>query len=300
MKKNNFLIIAFLTLLAFTSTTQAQGYIDGFFAEQGALAVTTSYTRGSFDQFYFGKDKVDLTETVNYKEITQDIYDIYAKYEVATDLVAFVNIPFIVAGADLTTEGKENNVKDQTSGIQDITVGLKYRVHKFKYENSRLSILSALSLSLPGDYEPNGILSLGNGGVAADISTGLHFDNDGGFFTTVLGSYSFRNDHQDHGSFKVPSAFIGTAKIGYANSLFYVDGWFEFLNSTKGVDIGGTGFTGNFPETRVSYTRVGGTLYKKFTEGFGVSLGAGTILDGRNVGKATTFTAGLTYEIELL
>lgn len=300
MKNSNLIVIALFTLMTFTTaTTQAQGYLDGFFSEQGALAVTTSYTRGSFDTFYFGKDKKDLKDTNAYREITQDIYDIYAKYEVAPDLVAFLNIPFIVGNGELTSNA-EVGTKKEVSGIQDVTLGLKYRIKKFKYENSRFSILSAFSVSLPGDYEPNGILSIGNGAVAADISTGVHYDTDKGFFTTLFGSYSFRDDHQDHGDFNVPSAFIGTAKIGYANRNFYVDGWFEFLNSVNGLDISQADFGNRFPETRVMYSRVGGTIYKKFNEEFGMSLGAGTILNGRNVGKATTFTIGLTYEVELL
>lgn len=296
MKKMNTVAWTFLLLLVATTTSQAQGFIDGFFSEQGALSVTTSYTHGSFDEFYLGTKKTDGVPA--HEKITQDIYDIYAKYEVFGDLVAFVNVPFIVAEGEGVADPV--NGKKKVSGIQDITLGLKYRIHEFEYENSQLSLLSSFAVELPGDYNPNGILSIGTGALAADIGTGFHFHHDKGVFTTVLASYSFKDDHQDNGDFNVPSVFASSAKIGYANRYFYVDGWFEFLNSTSGVDIEGAGFDGNFPETRVSYSKVGASFYKKFNDKLGLNLAAGTILNGRNVGKATTFTVGLTYEIQLL
>ncbi len=299
MKTIKSLMVVGIALLGFNNTVQAQGYIDGFFSEQGALSVTTSYTRGSFDEFYIGNDKKDLKVTNEYDEITQDIYDIYAKYEVAADLVAFINLPFIVGNGDVTN-GAEAGTKDEVSGIQDITLGLKYRIHKFEFETSDLSILSGFAVGLPGDYEPNGILSIGSGALSADFTTGVHLDTKFGFFSTLLASYSFRDDHQDHGDFNVPNAFLATAKVGYASSLFYVDAWADFSNAVKGVDIGGAGFSGNFPETRVRYTRVGATLYKKLNDELGFNVGFGTVLEGRNVGKITTFSVGATYDLQLL
>ncbi|MGY5352055.1 hypothetical protein ACXGQW_05760 [Wenyingzhuangia sp. IMCC45533] len=298
MKTIKFLTIASLALLGFNASVQAQGYIDGFFSEQGALSVTTSYTRGSFDEFYFGKEKKNLDDETPFDEITQDIYDVYAKYEVAADLVAFVNIPFIVADAG----GKVDPINGETSvsGIQDIALGLKYRIHEFEFETSDLSILSGLTFGIPGDYEPNGILSIGSGSFNTDFTTGLHLNTEVGFFSTVLASYSYRDDAQGNGDFDVPNAFLATAKIGYASSLFYADAWIDHSNSLSGIDISDADFGGRFPATEVEYTRVGATLYKKFVENFGASVGFGTVLDGRNVGKATTFSAGLTYDIQLL
>ncbi len=300
MKTFKSLMIASFALFGFNATLHAQGFVDGFFSEQGALSVTASYTRGSFDEFYVGSNKVDLTATGDYEEITQDIYDIYAKYEIAPDLVAFLNVPIIVANGDLTQQGRTNNVKDDDSGVQDISVGLKYRIHEFEFETSDLSIISAATLGLPGDYEPNGILSLGTGAVSAEFTAGVHFGTEQGFFTTALGSYTFKDDSQRNGDFNVPDAFSTSLKVGYANSILYVDAWVDHVNSVRGIDISDTDFGGRFPATEVEYTRIGGTVYGKATDNFGVSLGFGTILDGRNVGKATTVSIGLTYDVQLL
>ncbi len=300
MKNKNIIRATILMLFAVSFKTQAQGYVDGFFSEVGALSVTTTYTRGSFEQFYFGEQKRDLNdeEVTPFSELTQDIYSVYAKYEIATDLVTYINVPFVVGNGGGVTDPINNETS--VSGIQDVSLGLKYRLKKYRFENSHLSILSALTIEIPGDYEPNGILSIGSGSMNADFTGGLHYNTNSGFFTTLLGSYSFRDDLQSNGDFNVPNAVVGTAKVGYANSFFYIDGWIDHISSTSGVDIGGAGFAGNFPETKVQFTKVGATLYKKFNEQFGLSAGAGTIIDGRNVGKSTTFSIGLTYDIQLL
>ena len=300
MKKIKVLMIAAFASLSLSTSTQAQGAIDGFFAEKGALSVTTSYTRGSFDEFYQGNE---LEKGVPaHEEITQDIISVFAKYEIAADFVAYVNLPYISAHGDGVADPA--NGETEISVFQYVTLGLKYRFHKFEYENSDLSLISGLAVGLPGDYEPNGILSIGSGAVTTDLTLGVHFGSDKGFFTTLLASYSFRDDTQENGDFDVPDAFLAVAKIGYANSFFYADAWLDFSNAVEGVDIGGNGFNVNgfnFPETRVKYTRVGGTLSKKIGDtGFSGSLAAGTVIDGRNLGKATTFSIGLTYDIELL
>lgn len=295
MKTYTKLKIAFFTFFAFSIQIHAQGNIDGFFSEVGALSVTTSYTNSSFDEFYAGTTLIKSVPDHN--KITQDIFNIYAKYELASDLVTFLNIPYVVAKGNGVADSVNGNT--EVSGIQDVVFGLKYKFLKVKNDTGDFNVIGGVSFHIPADYEPNGILSIGTGSFNTDFTGGIHYQSDFGYFITALATYSHRDDVQFNGNFIVPNAFLGLAKLGYANRWIYVDGWLDYTASLSGVDINDT--TNNFPETQVVFTRVGGTLSKKFgRSGFAASLGASTVLDGKNTGKATTLSLGLTYEVELL
>ena len=301
MKSTSTLKISLWIAIFSMSFLNAQGFIDGFFSEVGALSVTTSYSNSSFSDFYLGET---LTEGVpDHNEIQQDIFDVYAKYEIAPDLVTYINIPYIMAKGN----GVPDAVNGQTevAGIQDVALGIKYRFHRFKYETSDFSIIGGLTFEVPGNYEQNGILSIGSGAFSTDFTAGGHFQSEKGYFLTSFFTYSYRDDVQFNGHFIVPNAMMGLVKLGYANKYFYADGWLDHTQSLSGVDIDGDDFVQNgiaqFPATKVVFTRVGGTLSKKIgRSGFAASLAGITVLDGRNTGKATTFSVGLTYEVELL
>ena len=66
-------------------------------------------------------------------------------------------------------------------------------------------------------------------------------------------------------------------------------------NRTAAPTFRSQGFTGFFPSTRVNYLRLGASAYRPITNGFGLTLGANTYVAGRNIGKSTGYSAGITY-----
>ena len=296
MKKLNLLSLSIMAM-AITSTANAQGLLDGFAPKKNELSVTASYTNSTFDEFYVGTDKVDVPV---HEEISQDIISLYAKYGITDRLSVVLSVPYISADNDSGLADPVNG-ENSISGVQDISVALKYTTASFDLKGNNLDFITGLTANIPtNDYEPNGILSLGSGALAIDVTTGLHYKAKSGFFSTVLASYSFRGDADNNllpegGDFGVPNAFLLNSKVGYASDFIYVEAWASLQNSEEGRDISDADFGGRFPETNVDYTKVGITLYKNIIPQIGLSLGYGKVIDGRNVGQSTTYSAGLTY-----
>lgn len=298
MKTKRTVLISF-GILIIGSTVHAQGLVDGYYSQKGNLAVTASYTRvGAYDEFYVGKEKTGPVPVHN--EISQDIFGVYAKYGLLDDLTLIFNVPYI------TTKGYGDsdpvNGETKQSDFQDICLTAKYRPFSTDFTGGRIDGISALGIAIPAGYEPNGILSIGNGAFATDLHIGGHLQLNGGFFSTLVAGYSFRGKAKDNlganggNDFDVPNAFLAVAKLGYAASKFYVELWMDHqASSSDGVDIMGPGFAGNFPETRVDYTRLGISGYVPVTDGIGLSAGYGALLDGRNIGDSGYFSTGVTF-----
>lgn len=293
--KIRFLVSVSLLSLVFANILKAQGPVDGFFDKKGNASITLSYTYGNYDEFYVGGQKVIGVPELN--EIDQTIYSIYAKYGLADNLSLIANLPYIKA------EGKGNpdpvNGTTEQSGFQDASVFIKWAPYVKQLEHGSMTYFGALGGLIPLGYEPNGILSLGTGAPGLDGKLGLQYNNNSGFFGTVIAGYGLRgkanNDLNGGGDkFDAPNVANAVFKLGYAGKYFYVDGWLDAQTSLSGVDIMGEGFAGNFPETRVGYSRVGANLYVPFTPFIGASAGFGTVIDGRNIGLTTYYSGGIT------
>lgn len=300
MNKNNRLALSFFAIIGFSTISNAQGLLDGFTSKKGDLSVTASYSKSNFDAFYVADVKTDGVPV--HEEINQNIISLYAKYGITDRLSAVISLPFISAD---NTSGNADPINGQNSisELQDISIALKLNAHKFNFEKANLNVITGFTAVIPTGYEPNGILSLGSGAFGFDVTAGLHLNTNSGFFSTLLVAYNLRGDADNNltpgGDFGVPNAFVTTGKIGYSSSFIYVEAWADYSNSEEGIDISSSAFKGNFPETNVDYSRIGITVYKNIIPKLGLSLGFGKVVDGRNVGESTTFSAGLTYNVSL-
>lgn len=298
MKKINLLMLSFILSIIFSNnTTNAQGLLDGFTPKKGDFSVTGSYTYGNFDEFYMGDTEMNLVDVVGLEEITQNIFSLYAKYGVSDNVSFILNVPFISA----ETNGNNDPINGESSisEIQDVSLAVKVNAAKFNIKGGNLNIITGLTLNVPTGYEPNGVLSVGSGAWGFDYTAGLHLNTNIGLFSTLLAGYNIRDKAKNNltgtGNFEVPNAFTLSGKLGYASDFIYVEAWAYYLNSDKGVDIGGPNFTGNLPETDVENSSIGLTLYKNIIPKLGASLSYGKVIDGRNVAASQTFSAGLTY-----
>ncbi len=290
-----------LASLMIASITHAQGIIDGFYNPKGKISLTASYTGTAFDEFYVGMEKVGPVPAHN--KITQDILGLYAKYGLFDNLTLVLNAPYISANG----EGDPDPVNGETkqSGFQDLAIAAKYRPFSVGLSGGKIDGITSLGFGIPTGYEPNGLLSIGTGAFTTDLHVGGHLQLNAGFFSTLVVGYSLRGkadntfNTADGNDFEVPNAFLAMGKVGYTSSKFYVEAWIDYQGtSSDGVDIMGPGFAGNFPETRVDYTRFGVSGYVPIISGLGVGAGFGTVLDGRNIGNTTYFNTGITYSFD--
>lgn len=304
-KKNVFnLPLLFLVVTLFGGYfMNAQGLIDGFYSRKGDISLTASYTGASYDQFYVGEEKTGPVPA--HEKITQDIIGLYAKMGLSDSFTLILNAPYISAKGEGVADPISGNRKE--SGFQDISIAGKYRPFSASFGGGRFEGITALGFDIPAGYESNSILAIGNGAFKTNLHLGGHLFLNKGFFTTVVLGYSLRGKTDDDFNvnngedYDVPNAFLGSLKLGYASAKFYGEVWLDHQStSSDGVDIMGPGFAGNFPETKVDYTRFGLSAYMPLYERFGISAGYGTVLDGRNIGDTNFFNVGVTYSFSTL
>jgi len=289
----------FLTFMMLSSLTiSAQGLVDGFFNKKGSATISLSYSYSDYSDFYVGKEKVSPVPA--HEKVSQDIYNLYLNYALTDKIQLIANLPYIQAEG----EGVADPINGTTEqkDLHDLSIAAKWSPYRSNFSGGYVDYIVATSVAIPLGYEPNGILSIGSGATAIDGKVGIHFQTNFGFFTTLFAGYSFRGDADDEfgvvdGDFDVPDATVFSGKIGYAASKIYLDAWADINSSVDGVDIGGPGFVGNFPETRVSYARIGADVYVPITSLIGINAGFGTVVDGRNIGDFTFFTSGVVINL---
>ena len=296
MKKN--VLLGALSVFALISL-KAQGPIDGFFNQKGKTTICLGYSYGSFDEFFVGTEKIEPVPA--HDKIEQTIYNLYVKYGITDKLELVLDLPYIKAEGN--GDPDPINGATEQSDFQDVTFYLKYAPFETVYENYSVKGIIALGGTIPFGYEPNGILSIGNGAPAFESKVGLQLSAKSGFFGLILGGYTVRGkadnnlgvgDGQD---FDAPNGWNSTIKLGYAGPHFYVDAWIDGQSSDTDIDIFGAGFVGNFPETAVNFSRVGATFYLPFNSAVGVSVGGGTVVTGRNLGNTTWYTGGISWNL---
>ncbi|WP_299885052.1 transporter [uncultured Lacinutrix sp.] len=301
--KNLTKITLILSVIYFTSISQtnAQGLVDGFFTNKGEANFSLSYSNSQFDSFFVGKTKVDGVPA--HGKITQSIFNFYANYGITDRLTAIVSLPYITAEGD-GVDDPINGTNEQ-SDLQDLNVMVKYALFKEELKNGSTTYFVAAGGSLPLGYEPNGILSIGNGAPSIDAKIGMHYKNNTGFFGTLAFGYTVRGEADnnlnvgDGSNFDAPNSINSLIKLGYATGKIYVDAWFDSQYSkNNNIDIANGNFFGNFPETQVNYSRVGANVFVPITNTIGLNAGIGTTVDGRNLGNSTTYTGGIIYSLK--
>lgn len=295
-------IIFALSLISFikVQTTNAQIQINGFFNKKGTTNISLSYTNANFDKLFLGDIQTDPIPA--HDEINQTIYNLYANYAITDKITAIVNLPYITSDNASETLDPVNNTREQ-SGIQDISFMVKWSIFEQNEKNGRVNYVLGLGGSFATDYEPNGILSIGNGAPAINTKLGLQYNNNSGFFGNVFAGYSLRGKSDNNfnlgngDKFDVPNSINAQIKLGYAGKSVYADIWFDSQKSLRGVDIAGNNFFGNFPETRVNFSRIGANIYVPLSKIIGISGATGTVLDGRNVGKTIFYSGGVVISL---
>lgn len=297
----NFSALVFSTFLVAgaTSAVQAQSLVSGFMAGKGHGSVVLSGTTERYDNVYLAPEKIDGVPI--FQEVRVNSLNLYTTYGLSDKIDAVISLPYIqskgkAAGAvvdDLNTLYPTAGYTNIRQGFQDITGLLKFKSYTREIGSSILDLLGVVSFSTPvSNYQTNTgygyIIAIGNQATKYTASGVAHLKTSSGVFATGQVGYSLRTG-------LVPNALVGEAKIGYAGPRTYVEGFAAFQESNGGTDISEAGFNGFFPSTRVNYIRLGVSAYRPLAKGVGIVLGASTYVAGRNIGKSTGYSAGLSY-----
>lgn len=287
------LISSIVMMMGFIGFLHAQSPVSGFMQGKGNGSIVLSYSTESYDEVFLVPNKIEDGVPV-FNKVTINSVNLYATYGILDQLDVVLTAPYIRSTGDVNAAILDDlGFEDSRSGIQDVRLFVKYRPCEFEIGPGKLGLTAALGFTTPlGDYEVNeglqSILAIGNGSTRLDGMGIAQYKLENGLFVAGQLGYSFRNN-------EVPNAFLSEVKLGYAGRAFYADAWLAYQNSNEGVDILQPGFVGFFPATEVDYTRAGISVYVPVANGFGVTAGASTYLNGRNLGAGTGVSGGIVF-----
>jgi hypothetical protein len=196
-------------------------------------------------------------------------------------------------------------------GLQDLTVAAKYRLLQTDFTNrGTLHTLVVASAGLPlTDYTPDFMpLSIGSASKAVSGRLTLMFHARKGWFINASGAYTFRGrvtlDRPAYftedrlilsDEVAMPDVFSYTVSAGYMKPRLMVPISFSQQITRGGGDIRRQ--DAPFVSNRMNFQRVEAfAMYSLPTpQDLAVRVAGTYAVNGRNVGQATTFTAGLLY-----
>jgi hypothetical protein len=287
--KHTYSLSALLALALLTSTnSRAQSLVGGFMAGKGHGSVVFTGTAERYTNVFLVPDKVNGVPL--FQEIRVSSVSAYVNHGITDRIEAVVSLPYIKSEGKSNSEGFTNS----RAGLQDISGLLKFKAYSTEVGNNVLDLLGVVGVSTPAsNYQSDQgleyIIAIGNRATKLNTAGIAHLKTPSGVFLTGQVGYSLRSSY-------VPNAFVGDLKVGYAGVKTYVEAWASFQeSSSEGTDILQPGFDGRFTATRVSYTRIGASLYQPIAKGVGLVLGASRYIAGRNVGQSTGVSAGVSY-----
>lgn len=293
--RNSYLTFSALTLaLLAAAPARAQSLVSGFMAGKGQGSVVISGTTEQYKQVFLVPEKVEGVPI--FQQVRVSSLNLYGTYGFTDKIDGILSLPFI------RSEGKADpriftspNFTNTRQGFQDVSGILKFKVYSKEINGAIVDLLGLVGVSTPAsDYETSQgleyIIAIGNRATKYNTAGVVHVKTASGVFFTGQAGYSVRSG-------PVPDAFVGEAKVGYAGPKTYVEAYSSFQKSAEGTDVLQPGFDGLFTATEVNYVRLGVSLFRPISKGFGVVLGANTYVAGRNLGQSTGVSAGISYNL---
>lgn len=289
-----YMAAAFIVGLLLPDISSAQGLVDGFMRGAGKTNASLSYSYESYDTYLVNKNE---TQNTALGTISTQSVSLFVSAGITDYLDVILALPYISAKASQGTLSPQ-------SGFQDFSAYLKVRPLQLAVPEGTLSGIVAGGIGVPTtDYVGDFPVAIGHHSTNLDGRLVFQYTMDMGLFASVQGGYIHRsNVTLDHGSLTedrgaevaVPDAVDFVGKVGFFNEDFYVDAWINRQNAQSGTNIG-PGVA--FPSNAQSFTKIGLDAYYPlpFMKSLGVSVGFGTVVDGRNVGKATRISGGIAY-----
>ncbi len=270
----------------------AQSPVSGFMNGKGKGTIAVSYSAEQYDNVFLVPNNAEGVPVFN--DVQVNSTSLYASYGISNRFDVVVGLPYIqtrgnASEAVLNELGYDN----ERSGLQDVSLWMKYNPYSCKAGKGNLSLIIAAGLKTPmSDYKADeglqSIIAIGNRATSGNGMAIAQYKAESGLFVSAQAGYSLRSG-------RVPNAAVGEIKAGFAHRRFYADIWYAGQRSDGGTNILGEGFDGFFPATDVTYTRAGLSVYVPLPGGFGLSAGASKYLTGRNIGEATGFSGSVVY-----
>lgn len=266
-----------LSAVLLTAGARAED-MNGFVQQAGHGDVALSYTTEHYDHFWFGPTRLKVPGPPSSADVNTDSLSVWVAYGITDDLTLVANLPWIRSDGTTSFGLKEED-------FQDFSVYGKYRFLSLGSGDIRNDFVAAAGVRTNvTDYENNvSPVNIGDGTTDGLFSVIYQF-NWRGLYASQQVSYAVRGAD-------APNNLAWYTEAGYTCHRVTFTGWYSVQDSRGGTDIGDPGFT--FPSNRKDYQRIGAKLYGRVSDTLGFFGGYFWTLDGRNVGDASGWSAGL-------
>jgi hypothetical protein len=265
---------------ALSLVTSVSAQFSAWLPEAEQWILTPSYSYQTFDEFWLGRDKVELPD-----DVTQHATLLTVEYGITEQLAADATIGYTwVNSTDAFGPGD-----NEDDGLADSTFGLRYKF--LDQDRTGWPMWPSMAVRvggiIAGTYEEDLPFSAGDGASGAEASLLLAREicPNFGLFGDV--GYRYRDG--------IPDDLFGSAGAYATWYGFTLSGAYRHVQGLSGDDIGDPGFS--FPEVKeivqnveagLGYRDGGGRYYQFFY--------AHTI-DGRNTGEKDIFGFSASFPI---
>jgi hypothetical protein len=304
MKKYLLSAITVLSLGAL-SPLVAQTPSDAIMMKKNEICFAFMYDQGKWDQYWEG---TTLITNENIGTFTRSTYAVMVAYGITDKLNVLLTTPYVKTKS---SGGQLAGVQ----GFQDINIGVKYEVIKKDFGKHRVSSLAVAQFGTPmtnylSDYMPYS-LGLGTQELTGRVIGQYEFNKM--IYVRASAAYLWRGQTEVERPYYYANGSYYTTFMDVPNAVNYqaiVGGWalkhslrveatYVVLNSVSGDDIR----TWNMgqPTNKMESTQAGFFAQYFFKDikplkGFSLMAAYSQVLEGRNVGKSTNVSGGVTYQ----
>lgn len=290
------LLLSLITLLSFVGNAQTD--IDALMMKKNELCAGVMYTASSWNTYWEGTLE---RENQNLGTVSTNMFAAMGNFGVHKNLNLLFGLPYI------QTKATGGTLKGY-NGVQDLSLWAKWRALNLKQGNRHAQAFALGGYSLPAssyvaDYLP---LSIGmqSKNVYLRAMTDLKYKT---WFLTFSGTYINRSNITIEreayyttemvysNKVAMPDQSQLNLRIGYRGKELIVEWITDRVTTLGGFDI--TRNNMPFPSNKMNMIRTGFQVrYEpEKLKGLTFYASAGKILEGRNVGKATSYSTGVFY-----
>jgi hypothetical protein len=299
------LFITIFVVLASLSKIEAQTPSDALMMDKNELCIALIYQNDTWDEYWEG---TLLRDNRNIGVLTRKTVLPMAAYGISNKFNIIVGLPYV------TTEASGGQLVG-ASGLQDFGIFAKYMPYELKKQSGSLATFVTGGFSLPvssylSDYMP---FSLGLSTQEFSLRGILKYEHISGIY--LRGSYAYlhrttteaeRDYYYANGSYYTTTMDVPSA----SNTDLTLGGW--LFNKSLQLEAGymtQTSFSGDDiriqnagqPTNKMDMASINGRLryFPSIIKGLSIMLGYSDVISGRNVGKSTVVSGGITYQFML-
>jgi hypothetical protein len=292
-----FSLVAILTFTTFFANAQMMN--DGIFMAKGNLCGGVTYMNDSWKNYWEGSL---YRENKNMGTLTTQSIWLMGNYGISDKLNLMFSLPYITTKASAgTSQGM--------SGIQDLTMSVKYRALQLK----NLSVIGSVGGSIPtnnyvADYMP---FAIGNQSKTLFGRGILYYTLPANLAITLNGTYTARSNVFVDAEMRIvngkavfskevamPDITNFGGKFGHYSYRWQLEATYD-QQITHGTDDIRRNIAPGICD-KFDYTKVGFVAAYRIPQLKDIQLmvTGGKILSGRNVGESTTFSVGISQFID--